>query len=455
MNNVPTDPKLWSQVIELAKGNRKKPLSKGGKTIQPVRGGEGFKKYPSAYANGWASKVYKELGGKWKKEAGLITTPQKYKMPRKWDKDYCEDKPCSEMGFSEKASCRPYKNCYSKTGASPIRIDRSTLLARTTLAWDKVVSYAEKAQEQGKSTISQVIKPVPIFELPPIEIGGQEVDLYVVVKKNSEVQAKGVFDRSDNSITINISDYSTSILNELAKRYVDFEGKFKKSFLSTLSHEVTHAYDRLLYDPHSKPVPPKDDLKSIKRYLNSPSEIKAHLQQVALETEEYLVAKHDFTSEAIRDHFREAISHRGSKWNKISPHLTPRNKKYMERATLTHLLERADVGMRSASEKEAGLITPPQDLLDEVTEIAQGGLAEHLFFRRTLRTYTEEDVELLDAFSEAFSYLPKGIKRGEETLEDIQFQIKSTKSFLKSIEKKAEPSHIPLIKEALERSQLL
>ena len=43
-----------------------------------------------------------------------------YKMPRKWDKDHCESKSCDDMGFSEKASCRPYKDCYSKKASSLI-----------------------------------------------------------------------------------------------------------------------------------------------------------------------------------------------------------------------------------------------------------------------------------------------------------------------------------------------
>jgi len=36
----------------------------------------------------------------------------KFKKPRKYDKSYCEKTPCGSMGFSQKASCRPYKNCY-------------------------------------------------------------------------------------------------------------------------------------------------------------------------------------------------------------------------------------------------------------------------------------------------------------------------------------------------------
>jgi len=36
----------------------------------------------------------------------------KYKKPRKYSKSYCESTLCDEMGFTQKASCRPYKNCY-------------------------------------------------------------------------------------------------------------------------------------------------------------------------------------------------------------------------------------------------------------------------------------------------------------------------------------------------------
>ena len=46
--NVPTDPEKWSY----AKSQAKKK----------------FDVYPSAYANGWAAKKYKDLGGNWKKE---------------------------------------------------------------------------------------------------------------------------------------------------------------------------------------------------------------------------------------------------------------------------------------------------------------------------------------------------------------------------------------------------
>ena len=45
--NVPNDPSKWSYAKSQAK--------------------EKFDVYPSAYANAWASKKYKELGGTWRK----------------------------------------------------------------------------------------------------------------------------------------------------------------------------------------------------------------------------------------------------------------------------------------------------------------------------------------------------------------------------------------------------
>ena len=87
--NQPTDPKLW----EKAKAKAKKS----------------YKIWPSAYAVGHALKIYKEEGGGWKKAK---TAADDYEMPRKFSRAHCESKTCEEMGFSEKASCRPYKNCY-------------------------------------------------------------------------------------------------------------------------------------------------------------------------------------------------------------------------------------------------------------------------------------------------------------------------------------------------------
>ena len=48
-----------------------------------------------------------------------------YKFPRRFSRTYCMKKPCTGMGFTEKASCRPYKNCY-KGGASSKKQKKSS-----------------------------------------------------------------------------------------------------------------------------------------------------------------------------------------------------------------------------------------------------------------------------------------------------------------------------------------
>lgn len=66
--NEPTKPNLWAKVQALAKGEQKS-IKVDGKTIDGPNDGKGFTVFPSAYANGWASKTYGDLGGGWKKKA--------------------------------------------------------------------------------------------------------------------------------------------------------------------------------------------------------------------------------------------------------------------------------------------------------------------------------------------------------------------------------------------------
>lgn len=61
----PTKPKLWDKMIQMAKGELKS-VTEGDTTINAPNDGDGFEKYPSAYANGWALSMYEKLGGKWK-----------------------------------------------------------------------------------------------------------------------------------------------------------------------------------------------------------------------------------------------------------------------------------------------------------------------------------------------------------------------------------------------------
>lgn len=40
---------------------------------------------------------------------------RRFKKKRLMSKAYCKKTPCKKMGFTQKASCRPWKNCYRKS----------------------------------------------------------------------------------------------------------------------------------------------------------------------------------------------------------------------------------------------------------------------------------------------------------------------------------------------------
>ena len=68
---VPKNKTLWEKIQQLVKGELKSFRYKG-KTVNGPREGKGFKVFPSAYANQWAAKLYKSLGGKWQAEATFL-----------------------------------------------------------------------------------------------------------------------------------------------------------------------------------------------------------------------------------------------------------------------------------------------------------------------------------------------------------------------------------------------
>jgi len=65
-DNEPTNPKLWGKIQRLVSGDVAH-ITHDGERIEGPNDGKGFKIHPSAYSNGWASALYKRLGGGWKK----------------------------------------------------------------------------------------------------------------------------------------------------------------------------------------------------------------------------------------------------------------------------------------------------------------------------------------------------------------------------------------------------
>lgn len=82
--NVPTSPEKWAQAKAQAKAK--------------------FDVYPSAYANGWAAKKYKEMGGGWRAESTIVDDAAKFiqenQLNEDWNKINKQDK---TDGLSQKA----------------------------------------------------------------------------------------------------------------------------------------------------------------------------------------------------------------------------------------------------------------------------------------------------------------------------------------------------------------
>jgi hypothetical protein len=48
-------------------------------------------------------------------EQGGRRKTRRFKKKRLMSKTYCKKTPCKKMGFTQRASCRPWKNCYRKS----------------------------------------------------------------------------------------------------------------------------------------------------------------------------------------------------------------------------------------------------------------------------------------------------------------------------------------------------
>lgn len=239
----------------------------------------------------------------------------------------------------------------NKSAARPIRIDKRSVRDLTDQAWNLVVKRAETIEKAGLSNIGQV-EPLR-FRVGEFKVGDVYVPVFAEI--NEEKVGEGLFStakkwgESIHFIVIYISNHSISILDPRVRKYVDYESKFRKNFSSVLGHEMTHAYDKILYHKNMRGYSPFKDKgedftapgwKNVRErnYVNHSGEVKAHLQEIASQAEEYLRNEYGLSRESIRDHFMEALKNSRS-YKRVYTWLTPKNDKYIKRAVLTHLLE--------------------------------------------------------------------------------------------------------------------
>jgi hypothetical protein len=85
--NTPTNKDLWDKALRLAKGTKNggsSYVTVNGKRYDAPRGGKGYEKYPSAYANSYAAKMYDKWGGSWKKNESTTNEDLRDWHKEKW-----------------------------------------------------------------------------------------------------------------------------------------------------------------------------------------------------------------------------------------------------------------------------------------------------------------------------------------------------------------------------------
>ena len=120
--NVPTSPEKWAQAKSQAKAK--------------------FDVYPSAYANGWAAKKYKEMGGGWK------SVSEENSLLEKWSQKYKSSIDCDNpKGFSQKAHCDGKEKNEEVVYEGAIPAKEKTVTVRHKTSGKELVVTAQKARE--------------------------------------------------------------------------------------------------------------------------------------------------------------------------------------------------------------------------------------------------------------------------------------------------------------------
>lgn len=249
----------------------------------------------------------------------------------------------------------------SKRAASPIRIDKAKL---KDLTKDAIKFLEGVAQKTNEDTLLEALKRKTMngtiylgsYSVESEKTGySSSVDIKLMVKDTHENGAYA-YDPSRHlhSVEIYIKDQPIKSLTSPLYN-ISIKPAWVKHIYSTLIHEITHAVERIKYlqtedddlfggqgsqFDKSKIKTRKDQRKTLETYYNNPSEVKAYLQQIADEVEEYLNQKHGGVSkDSINNGWKDAFGYYGSKtWKQVSSYLTPKNQKYIKKAVLTYLM---------------------------------------------------------------------------------------------------------------------
>lgn len=111
--------------------------------------------------------------------------PVTFKFPRKFSKAYCLDTSCKKMGFTQKASCRPYKNCYKGGSKKASNAEKKFIYHSEHTTFN---SHPSNNKSIGKKTIVNIENGKGTKSIISMDHKGN------IIKTNSEPLKKGEID---------------------------------------------------------------------------------------------------------------------------------------------------------------------------------------------------------------------------------------------------------------------
>lgn len=270
----------------------------------------------------------------------------------------------------------------------PIRLDKAKIKAMVKDAIETLGGMISKSRYE---TLSETLKRTTMNG--KISLGSYtvthettghtssvEISLGVEEKKGRAGLYTYKPEREQHLVDVYLEDKSIKLLTN--SFFYDYSVKpaWTKRIFSTLIHEITHAVERIKYlkdrgtgsETDMSMIKTRKDQKNVKRkYYNHPAEVKAFLQQIAHEVEEYLIQTEGAVSrEALHKGWRGAFGYHGSKtWKRVSNSLTPKNQKYIKKSVISYLMEIIESKDNNRTAKNVPL---DEKLWAEVQALAKG-----------------------------------------------------------------------------------
>ena len=107
-----------------------------------------------------------------------------FKTQRKMSRAYCKKTPCRKMGFSQKASCRPYKNCYTRSYKFNKNKDDKFMKFKEQMVEEIVLSFRHANMEDLRE-YAKLFTDINTIELDKMTKDQMVDSLATLLKKNA------------------------------------------------------------------------------------------------------------------------------------------------------------------------------------------------------------------------------------------------------------------------------